>query len=62
MKSMKTKKSKAGGRRSFTQEEIVSEAQRWIKTHYGDSDYETRMTRLGLLYDFVTDIVPNTKL
>lgn len=46
-------------RLSFSQAEIVSAARHWIKTHYQDSDPDTRMARLGLLIDFVTDLVPN---
>jgi len=46
-------------RRSFSQEEIVTAAREWIRTHYPDSDPDTRMARLGLLIEFLTDIVPN---
>lgn len=48
-------------RRSFSQDELVTEARQWIKTHYPDSDPDVRMAKLGLLIDFVTDIVPNEK-
>lgn len=47
-------------RRSLSQSELVIEARQWIKTHYPDSDPDTRMARLGLLIDFVTDLVPNS--
>ncbi len=45
--------------RSFTQQELINEAREWIRTHYPDSDQDTRMARLGLLIDFVTDLVPD---
>ncbi len=48
-------------RRSFSQEEIVAEARRWLHQNYavGRSENPDRFyERLGLLVDFVTDIVP----
>lgn len=48
-------------RRSFNRQEIIDEARRWVNLNYReihldnpDKFYE----RLGLLVDFVTDIVP----
>jgi hypothetical protein len=48
-------------RKSFTQDELVQAAMEWIKTQYPAVEYDQdlRMTRLGLLIDFVTDIIPN---
>lgn len=50
-------------RRAFTQQELVDEARRWLNANYSickqehpDKFYEL----LGLLVDFVTDMVPNT--
>ena len=52
-------------RRAFTQQELVDEARRWINANYSickqehpDKFYE----RLGLLVDFVTDMVPNSRV
>lgn len=48
-------------RRAFSQQEIVNAAKTWIQKSYPASDYDPdlRMQRLGLLIDFVTDLVPN---
>jgi len=50
--------------RSFTQSQLVAEASRWLiknylpfKTNDPDKYYE----RLGMLVDFVTDLVPTEK-
>lgn len=50
-------------RKSFTQEELVQAAKEWIKTSYPATDYDRdlRMQRLGLLIDFVTDLIPNNR-
>lgn len=45
-------------RKAFSQKEIIEAARKWIHTHYEDSTDETRFQRLGLLIDFVTDLVP----
>ena len=46
-------------RRAFSQEEIVTAARDWNRIHYADADPETRMAQMGMLIDFVTDIVPS---
>lgn len=43
-------------RRSFSQEELVTEARQWIRSHYPDSDTDTRMARLGLLIDLTVKL------
>jgi len=50
-------------RKSFSQEEIVAAAKQWIREKYPatEHDQDLRMTRLGLLIDFVTDLIPNDK-
>lgn len=45
--------------KAFTQAEIIDAAREWIRAHYPDSTDDTRFQRLGLLIDFVTDLVPS---
>jgi hypothetical protein len=43
--------------RTFTQEQLRDKAVRWMKDHYKERNDEY-YTRLGIMLDFVTDLVP----
>jgi hypothetical protein len=48
-------------RRLFSRDELMAEAIAWMRAHYADSLRENPdryHERLGLLVDFVTDLIP----